>query len=439
MIDKIVLIIGAIILWVAAYIAGKNLFCVKAKLTLRKVIIILISSTVLVCINMVSEQLINGIIKLASVYILQCIYFQIMFKKEFSKCMIAALLWYLCLMIVEIVVVVLASAVLDILDIPLDSLKNNFFINSSIALITMLTITLLRGKLTYFINNNGKYIGRSIIIIIVTVLLIIGLIGFKRPMRNWEFDFEFVFTMVVLGCLCIIGFYLIKQKSDLEKTSGMYNKVVEYSKMTNKLLEDYRVVNHEHKNQLSIIRTMANKTNKELIEYVDSLLDKKNVIKYEWLSDLNNLPLEGLKGLMNYKFLEMEENKVNTTVIISKEIAKVKLDKLSSKRKDALYSIIGVYLDNAMQAAMKSKEKEVSVEIYKDKKEIIILISNTYKGKVDINKVSEYGYTTKGKNHGVGLYLVSRILNQDKMYSEKKWLANKRYVQELRIDLTVLK
>ena len=238
---------------------------------------------------------------------------------------------------------------------------------------------------------------------------------------------------------CIIGIVIIKQNSDIQKTYYMYQQLAEYSNITNKVLEEYRMVNHEHKNQLSIIRQMTKKENKKLIEYLDNLLEKKNSIKYKWVTDLNNIPLNGLRGLINYKLLEMEENNINITVSISKDISKVKLEKLSTKQKDNLYSVVGVYLDNAIQAALESKNKEVSLEIYKIKKDIILVLGNTYTGEINIDKLDEYGYTTKGKNHGVGLHIVERIMNEERLLSQNRRIIDNYYMQELIIHTNEIK
>ena len=108
----------------------------------------------------------------------------------------------------------------------------------------------------------------------------------------------------------------MKQKADIEKTTNMYQQLAEYSDITNSVLEEYRVVTHEHKNQLLIIRSMLENQDKEINDYVDNLLEKKEGIKFKWIGQLNHLPLSGLKGLMNYKILEMESLKLNKVISI---------------------------------------------------------------------------------------------------------------------------
>ena len=82
---------------------------------------------------------------------------------------------------------------------------------------------------------------------------------------------------------------------------------------------------------------------------------------------------------------------------------------------------------------------EVSLEIYKENEKIAIVIANTYNGKIEMEKLDNYGYTTKGKNHGVGLHLVKKIIENEVIYSQLRSLFEDYYVQKLIIDLSEIK
>lgn len=142
---------------------------------------------------------------------------------------------------------------------------------------------------------------------------------------------------------------------------------------------------------------------------------------------------------VNYKLIEMEALGIATDVSISKEVLKTKLNKLSTKQKDNLYSIMGVYLDNAIQAAKDSKKKEISLEVYKEKKNVTIVLANTYKGKIELDKLDNYGYSTKGKSHGVGLHIVKRIIEEETIFTQSRDLFDEYYIQKLVINLYQIK
>ena len=70
---------------------------------------------------------------------------------------------------------------------------------------------------------------------------------------------------------------------------------------------------------------------------------------------------------------------------------------------------MGVFLDNAIDAATTAKEKEVEIDIKNDNNCILISISNTFDDKADTKQIGKKGFTTKGKGHGYGLSIVKDI------------------------------
>lgn len=439
MIKFLELYIGALILWIAIYFIGRILFNEKEKIKrLKLIIIILFFSFILAYLNLINSEILVGTIKILCVYGLQCLFYKIIFDKPLTKTMIIALILYLCICLSDVVIVLIVSVISNNIHNSIVFFKNTIVTNVLVSILILLITKARKKQLITFVENS-QFEGKGNAIIIFIILITLALLAFRVPVSNWNFNIEFIVTMIILICFCIVGIFMIKQTADIQKTTSMYQQLVEYSDITNELLEDYRVVSHEHKNQLLIIRSMIENNDKEINDYVDNLLEKRNIIKYQWIGELNHLPLSGLKGLINYKLIEMEKNNINTSISISKDLMKAKLNNLSTKQKDNLYSIMGIYLDNALQAAKNSAKKEVSLEIYKEKKNIIIVLANTYTGTIDLEKIDDYGYTTKGKNHGVGLHIVKRIINDEKIFSQNRNLFEDYYIQELRIHLDLIK
>lgn len=434
------LFIDSAIMWTTFYLIGRILFEETKKTNYIKLVpMIMLFSYILAHINYVNSEILNGIIKIPCVYSLFCLFYKIIFKKELSKVLVASLILYLCLCASEVIIAIIASIVLATFHESLAFLKNTILINTIISLTEILIISLSKQKLIPYVKNS-KLNRKSSLIIILVLLVTLALLIFKIPINKWKFNTEFIITMLILLFFCIIGLIIVKQNSDIQKTTSMYQKLVDYSDITNGLLEDYRVVSHEQKNQLLVIRSMLDDNfPKELVEYVDGLLDKKVGFKYEWIGELNHLPLSGLKGLINYKLIEAHTIDININISISKDVNNSNLNRMSTTQKDELYSIMGVYLDNAIQAAKESNKKEVSLEIYKENEKIVIIIANTYNGKIEMEKLDNYGYTTKGKNHGVGLHLVKKIIENEVIYSQLRSLFEDYYVQKLIIDLSGIK
>ena len=77
--------------------------------------------------------------------------------------------------------------------------------------------------------------------------------------------------------------------------------------------------------------------------------------------------------------------------------------------------ILGILLDNAIEAAKDCDEKIINIEIRKETKKNrqILIIENTYSNKdVDTDKIFEKKYSTKLGNSGLGLWEVRQILKK---------------------------
>lgn len=101
--------------------------------------------------------------------------------------------------------------------------------------------------------------------------------------------------------------------------------------------------------------------------------------------------------------------------------------------------LLGILLDNAIEAASASSERLVNFKIIENKKhgKKVILIENSYDAKkLNIDKIYQKGYTTKKdvtKNHGLGLWSAQKIieLNQDIKLNTK---IGEMFVQKIEIN-----
>lgn len=257
------LFIDAVIVWVAAYFVGNTLLEKNNRNLISKILIVFVFSIILAYLNMFNFEIFHGTIKIIGTYILQCLYYKIMFNKTFSKSMIIALIWYLCLCASEVIIALIASIILSNVHNSLAFLKNTIVINLLVSSLILIITRISRKKLITFVKHNNIE-DKSNLIIVLIVLITLALLGFKIPVSNWSFNIEFIITMILLLSFCIIGIFMLKQKSDIQKNISMYQQLADYSNITNNVLEEYRVVTHEHKNQLLIIRSMLENKDKDI-------------------------------------------------------------------------------------------------------------------------------------------------------------------------------
>lgn len=78
--------------------------------------------------------------------------------------------------------------------------------------------------------------------------------------------------------------------------------------------------------------------------------------------------------------------------------------------------VLGILMDNAIEAATECEEKIINVEIRKDFKinRQLVIVENTYKDKnINLDKIFEKGYSSKPHNTGLGLWEVRQIMKKN--------------------------
>lgn len=239
------------------------------------------------------------------------------------------------------------------------------------------------------------------------------------------------YVIILIGMIILIsGFF--NQKSKNNQLISEYDNLLEYVKTYEKAINEKSKKQHEYKNQLVIIKDMVK--NKKADSYISELLNENEESKnHDCLRRLVNIPSGGLKGLFYYKIEKMLENKIEVFIDISDKLANKKKWSVCDEELQDLSRVIGVYLDNAIEAATKAPKKFVIIEADYENNNVIFTISNTYTGNIDMSHMDKEGYTTKGKGKGYGLSLVKDILDSNIRLDGEREINGQYYVQKLTI------
>lgn len=176
-----------------------------------------------------------------------------------------------------------------------------------------------------------------------------------------------------------------------------------------------RAQKHEFKNKMHVVLGLLMlKEYKLAEEYISSKeIESETLIDYlnEFIKD------EKVSALLVGKVIESYE--YNTEIILSKDsFLSLEHEPISS---EDLIIILGNLISNSLEAINISNktENKIYLKIIEDKFNIIIEVKDTGDGIEDsiVDKIFERGITTKDKERGIGLSLVSHVVQK---YSGKK-------------------
>jgi len=425
-------LMGSVLLSLFFIYSGKKNFGVRWKLNLKTLLVIF----AMVIIITVNYMYLDNIAKTSVAYLTILISYRILFDRPIIQCVIAAVVPCILMAIGEVSFIAIIS-VLNLLGISVGVMEliGGFFANLIIVLLSLLMLMIVYKRISKLLSKVGEYNKLTLIITFILLVTINCTLFYKLYFHKYQVDNYLLFNAFLILSLSYIAFVLIKQQYDKIKISDEYGKYVEYSKQSEKLVDQYSINQHENKNELIIIKSMVHKNNKELLEYLDEIISSKDNIDDAWIRSLRYLPFGGLKGIIHNKVSEMKDKYINVFLNISKSVENSKLKNLSIKDNNQLSKILGVFLDNAMEAAILSEDKEISICVFLEDNEVVFEISNTYITDIDISRIYEMGHTSKGRGRGYGLSLVNAVIKENKIFTNEVKKIDKYFVQILKIKM----
>jgi len=397
-----------------------------------------ISLISLMIISLLNYFNVNAYIRITIITLFLIIFFKFLFKENIKLSIITPIFVQLIYMISEMIFAIIISFIFNVNN---EDIVNSFFgtliPNLAIAIISMIIVYIpFVRKLYNLILAKINKIGEIYLIFICFIFIIIANILVAFLYFEVEFRYLLIFnTIVTLFCFCIV-IYMFKTKNNFIEVNEKYNTTINSLKEYEEILDRYRISNHENKNQLLTIRNLIPKSNKKVITYIDTLIENKLEDNDKVMFETSKIPSGGLRGLLYSKLLLMKELKIDYNLQVSKNIKTVDLIKnIDDYTMLDICKIVGVFVDNAIQEVKTLRKKNISIEMYFDKNELVVSISNNYGGTINIAKIDNNGYTTKGKNHGYGLALVKELINKNSRLNNERVLSKTIFTQILKIKM----
>lgn len=380
----------------------------------------------------------NAYVKIVSITFCYFLIIRTFFTKNLKKSIIMAIVTELVFIISELIFVILF---ITILKNSISILFNNYFgAFVSNFVICLISVGLLHTKIPKRIYNMLLVKTQKIKFSLLITILSIFIISLNLVLSFIYYKVSSITILVINIILTVIYsfivFKFIEQKNRYIDISDKYSLSEASLKEVQNNVNRLMALNHENKNQLITIRTMVANKDKDVLKNIDAIVDQKIKDDKELKIRTSVISNTMLGSLIYSKLLTMKENNITHNLHISKAINKSHLINIGDKTNVDICKIVGVYLDNAIEAVMEVDVKEINIDLYLEDAYFCISIANTFKGKVDLDAITDYGYTTKSKGHGYGLSLVKEVIKDNNALSSKTDIIdNKVFVQNLKIKM----
>ena len=142
--------------------------------------------------------------------------------------------------------------------------------------------------------------------------------------------------------------------------------------------------------------------------------------------DLGNIRDSALRSILSRGWIYAEEMGVKLTFETEDIIEKVPMRLLD------LVRTVGILVNNAIEAAKMSQEKEVQIAIFNMPNGVHLIIKNSISDEpINWNKLYEKGFSTKGDRRGMGLAIVKELIGEYAAIFLETELINGRFTQSL--------
>lgn len=310
------------------------------------------------------------------------------------------------------------------------------FCNLCVCLINLISINIspIKNKFIKFVNKaNDK--GKISTISIFVLSIVVVIYTLYNISLNYDWSEKYMINVIIAVTYFIIIIIFLKDRIEYNNLMDKYDSLFDYFQEFEENFDEVSLINHEYKNQLAVIKGyVEGNKKKEAEKYLNGIINDLDTEDSSILGELKNIPKGGIKGLLYYKIISAKNRDVKIILDISNSLSST-IKNLTYEQNKVISKVLGIYIDNAIDAAVETNKKLVTIEIYSLNEEVNFVISNKFKSsKLQIDHIAKKGYTTKGPGHGKGLYLINKFIRRfDWMSSERKIISN-YYIQKMTIQ-----
>ena len=223
----------------------------------------------------------------------------------------------------------------------------------------------------------------------------------------WITFFSFISLFAYFG----ISIYSLSRIMKLTMTTRKLESAEAYNNSLRILHDNVRGFKHDFDNIVTTIGGYIQTEDMEgLKKYYLELEDDCERVNNLYVLNPEIINNDGIYNLLTKKYNEADSKNIKVNIIFLLDMSKIHIKIYEFAR------ILGILLDNAIEASSECEEKIINLTFRNDTKNSreLIIVENTYNNKeVDTEKIFEKGISEKENHTGLGLWEVRKIIKKN--------------------------
>lgn len=387
---------------------------------------ILIASLIAIITNLFVKNPFSYLINLISFFI----FMHFLFKQNIRNSCIAMVSTYISIFIS----VVLAQTILnefmkinyiDMVTIPLYHIITSLLIYTIFSLVCILLKK--RKKIFDYLQPSLK------VTVIINLILGISVIFINSYIISiYHFNFSTTVKVIMILSLLVyfvFSMYSILRTNKLEQTAKDLETEKIYNKTLSILHDNIRCFKHDFNNIVQVIGGYIDLNDMNgLNKYYQSLLKECKLNNNLNLLNPQTINNPSIYSLLNNKYYQALQYGITMNFEIFSDLSTINFNIYEFTR------ILGILLDNAIEATNETTEKIIEIQFKSDSKKQLFIIENSCAdNNISTTKIFEKGYSTKKNNSGIGLWKVHNILSKNTNIDLFTTVKNNKFKQELSV------
>ena len=268
----------------------------------------------------------------------------------------------------------------------------------------------------------------SVIQYIVFFTLFTSLLGYIVSVQPYLSRQHIVSVILLIMFIIMNITYFIQIKISTKSKYDYYN-IYNYTSEVEKFAKQLASQEHDYKNRLIGIQALIeNNQYEEAVEFINNIISAQKTQKNLISANYDKIYDAVLKKLLIEKTSKALNAGVKMNADIRAEIKDISIPNI------VLNDIVSIILDNAIDAAVNSKEKTIDIMIDEDEDEVNIIVANTYSKMVEELSMYRDGGSSNGKFRGNGLYILKQIEEDNPNIAIDTTVTEELFIQEININ-----